>query len=97
MKITKAQNLSFKRALKESEIAGYTKTLNEARKVLGANGKNILIVPDTSLPVSSKSAIGNMSDKDALEFASKRIKENQGCKGGPHYEDYKEKRRGSRI
>ncbi|MBQ3102375.1 4-alpha-glucanotransferase [bacterium] len=69
MNIKKTQNLSFKRALKESEIAGYTKTLKEAREVLGANGKNVLIVPDTSLPTSNKSLIGNMSDECALEFA----------------------------
>ncbi len=70
MKITKTQKISFKRALKESEIAGYTKTLKEARKVLGADGKNILIVPDTSLPTTNKSVVGNMSDKQALEFAN---------------------------
>lgn len=68
MKIKQIQRISFKRALREFEIAGYTKTLKEARDVLGANGKNVLIIPDTSLPTSDKSIIGNLSDEKALEF-----------------------------
>lgn len=69
MNTTKVQNISFKRALRESEIADYKKTLQEARASLGADGKNVLIVPDTSLPTSNKSIVGNLSDDKALEFA----------------------------
>ncbi len=69
MNISKVQNLSFKRALRESEIEDYKKTLKEGREAIGADGKNILIVPDTSLPTSNKSIIGNLSDEKALEFA----------------------------
>ena len=39
MKIKQIQRISFKRALREFEIAGYTKTLKEARDVLGAMAK----------------------------------------------------------
>lgn len=69
MNVSKVKNLSFKRALKESEIADYKKTMEEARKLLGTDGSNVLIVPDTSLPTSGKSIIGNISDEKALEFA----------------------------
>ena len=69
MKADPINKISFKRALRESEIADYTKTLREARSILGADGKNVLIVPDTSLPTTNKSIIGHLGDEKALEFA----------------------------
>ena len=61
-------SFAFKRALKPEEIADYTDVMARAREKLGANGKNILYVPDVSLPQKNTTGVGNFGDPKALEY-----------------------------
>ena len=60
--------LSFKRALKPEEVYDYADTLEKGRKALGADGKNILNIPDVSLPSKYPTGVGNFGDPLAVEF-----------------------------
>ena len=58
---------NFGRALKSSEEADYTDTLSRAKiKAAGGRGKNVLIVPSSSLPQTAQNdtGVGNIASKE---------------------------------
>ncbi len=61
-------SFAFKRALKPEEIADYTDVMERAREKLGTDGKNILYVPDVSLPQKNLTGMGNFGDPRSIEF-----------------------------
>lgn len=62
--------MSFGRALTTEEKKDFQKTVNDAKKILGADGKSILIVHDACLPQSheNNTGVGNISSKESLDF-----------------------------
>ena len=60
----------FGRALTADELKEYKKTLNEAKEIVGNNGKSVLIVHDACLPqnASENTGVGNLSTKKSLQF-----------------------------
>ena len=67
---SKTQNLSFKRALREDEISGYSDTLKKAKQCVGQTGKSIFIVHDACLPQRPEinTGVGNLSSVDSCKF-----------------------------
>lgn len=61
---------TFGRALKTQEKPDFISTAQQAIEQLGANGKKILIVPDTCLPQSenNKTGVGNLSSRQSADF-----------------------------
>ena len=62
--------INFKRALLPEELAEYTSTLKEAKKVTGQTGKSVFIMPSTCLPQGNNlnTGVGNLSSDLAQEY-----------------------------
>lgn len=71
MRISKIQTpITFKRALKQEELADYKKVLADARKTVGQTGKSIFIMPTSCLPQTSElnTGIGHIASPKAQEY-----------------------------
>ena len=66
--------INFKRALLPEELAEYTSTLKEAKKVTGQTGKSVFIMPSTCLPQVNNlnTGVGNLSSDLAQEYIEYR-------------------------
>lgn len=62
--------ISFGRALTTNEKIDFQKTTTEAKKLLGAEGKSILIVHDACLPQApeNNTGVGHITSKQSLDF-----------------------------
>ena len=70
MKISLLSSPTFGRRLKPSEEADYCTVLKRGKELAGNTGNSILIVPSPSLPQGRdiNTGVGNLLDKDALDF-----------------------------
>ena len=70
MKVYTHPSLVFTRRLKPKEEAEYCDVLKRGKALAGNNGKSILVLPTSSLPqgAGSNTGVGNILDKEALEF-----------------------------
>lgn len=71
MKICVGNQITLGRRLKKSEIADYSEVLQAGlEKCAEKNGKNILIVPASSLPQSTvnNTGVGNLGSEESLKF-----------------------------
>ena len=68
----KIQNLNiqtnFGRALTTQERQEFEQVQKEAKKAIGNDGTNILIVQDTCLPCENDVGVSNLGNKDSLQF-----------------------------
>ena len=68
----KIQNLNFQtnfgRALTTQERKEFEQVQQDAKKAIGNDGTNILIVQDTCLPCENDVGVSNLGNKDALQF-----------------------------
>lgn len=64
--------LTFGRALKNEEIADYTKTLHEGKKAVGQVGNSTFIMPSTGMPQSAakNTGVSNLVSDESIKYLS---------------------------